>query len=197
MPERQDPIGVLWERLQAATPASVAEHAAVAWDAEAEAFVLPLVGDDVRIVPAERRMEGAGGFEATIACVQYLLTSQRDAKAGELVSPVQLPYGDFFFRGPHELPAGPIEQAFGTQLDSFRAAAEKLGGRPVDMGDAAFEFNALPRVPITVVLWVADEEFPARVQFLYDKLADRHLPLDALWVLTKHLAKKLAAAADG
>jgi len=196
MPERQDPIGALWERLQAATPASIAQHANVTWDDDAGAFVLPLLVDDVRILPADRRMDGAGGFEATIACLQYLLTSQSDARAGELVSPVQLPYGDFFFRGPHELPTGPVERAYGTQLDGFRAAAEALRGRPVDMGDAAYEFDVLPRVPITVVLWVADEEFPARVQFLYDKLADRHLPLDALWVLTKHLAKKLAAAAD-
>ena len=196
MPESQDPIGVLWERLQAATPDSVAQHAGVAWDAATASYVVPLLGHEVRIVPAERRMEGAGGFEATVACLQYLLSSQDEPPAGELVSPLQLPYGDFFFRGPHDLPTGPIEQACGSRPDAFRAAAESLGGRPVEMGDAACEFQVLPRVPITVVLWAADEEFAARVQFLYDKAAGRQLPLDALWVLTKYLAKRLAAAAE-
>jgi len=196
-PPPQDPTSVLWERLQAAEPAEVAQRAAVRWDPDAQAYAVPLLDADFRVAPAERRVEGPdgkAGFEAMLCCVQYLLTSRDEPPAGEWVSPLSLPYGDLFFRGLHEMPTAKIEAVFGERLDAFRSVVEALGGRPLDMGDAACELRALPRVPIVVVLWLADDEFPARVQFLLDKAVDRQLPLDALWLLIRVVARRLVAA---
>lgn len=196
VPEKQDPIGVLWERLAAAKPEEVAARAAVAYDVSSGAYLVPLCGGEVRLVPTERRADGAGGYEATLASLQYLLTAQDEPPAAEWVDPKSLPYGDFFFRGPHPMPTDGLEEVFGRSLEAFRQAAEALGGQPVDMGDAAYAFLALPRVPVVVILWLADDEFPARVRFLLDKHAHRQLPLDALWVLCRVLAKRLIAAAN-
>jgi len=199
MAQQQDPIGVLWERLQAARPEEVAARAVVAFDGARNAYVLPLCGGELRIVAAERRAEGgdgATGHDAMLAALQYLLVAQDAPHAGEWVDPRSLPYGDFFFRGPHPMPTAGLEKAFGERLDAFRRAAESLGGRPVEMGDAAYQFAALPRVPVVVILWAADDEFPARAKFLLDRHAHRQLPLDALWVLCRVLAKRLIAAAS-
>ncbi|MBM4041674.1 MAG: DUF3786 domain-containing protein [Planctomycetes bacterium] len=197
MAEKQDPIGVLWERLAAARPDEVVARAAVAYDAALNAYVVPVCGSEVRVAPAERRADGAGGYDATLVELQYLLVAQDEPLAGEWVDPKSLPYGDFFFRGPHPMPTDGLEKAFGERLGVFRKAAEALGGRPVEMGDAAYQFPALPRVPVIVILWAADDEFPARAKFLLDKRAHRQLPLDALWVLCRVLAKRLIAAAQG
>jgi len=196
---RQNPIAVLWERLGAAPPQEVAGRARVAWDPELAAYRVPLLADELRVFPADSRVEGPDGFpgyESMLVCVQYLLTAADEPPAGEMVNPLSLPYGDFFFRGRHELPTGRLEEAFGGDVDAFRAAAEALGGQPAEGGDAACDFQALPRVAIQVVLWRADDEFPARAQFLFDKAADRQLPIDALWVLAKVLAKALVARKD-
>ena len=197
MPEPQNPIKVLWERLRAAPPQEVAARARVAYDAEQKAYRVPLCGRDHLVRPAEEKVEGPEGFpgyEAMLICVQYLLTARGEPPAGDMVDPKSLPYGDFFFRGPHPMPTDRLEAAFGESLDAFRRAAEALGGRPVEMGDAAYEFLVLPRVPVTVILWAADDEFPARAQFLLDRWADHHFPLDALWVLCRLLAKLLVSA---
>ena len=195
---RQDPTAVLWERLQAADPAEVAARAAVRWDPDAQAYHVPLVDLDIRVTPAERQVAGPDGFpgwEPMLSSIQYLLTAQDAPLAAEWVSPLSLPYGDLFFRGPHDLPSPGIEGAYGQDRDAFCRAAEALGGEALDMGDAAFAFQVLPRIPIAVVLWLADDEFPARAQFLFDGSACRQLPLDALWLLTKILARRLVAAA--
>jgi len=187
---------VLWRRLAAESAQAVAERAAVALEADAGAFIIPLCGQRLRVLPAARRIEcpdGPCGFEATLLGLNYLLGAKDDPPAGELVNPRTLPLGDFFFRGPHDLPTGMLEAAFGLRLSAFRRAAEAIGGRALAAGDAAYEFQALPRVPVTVILWTADEEFPARVQFLLDQKADRQLPLDSLWLLCLVLAKRLAA----
>jgi len=191
-------MGVLWERLAAADPAEVEARAGVRWDPAERAYHVPLVDLDIRVVPADRQVEGPDGFpgwEPTLSSVQYLLSTQDEPPAGEWVSPRSLPYGDFFFRAPHDLPTPPLEEAYGADREAFCRAAEALGGEPLDMGDAAFAFQVLPRIAIAVVLWLADDEFPARAQFLFDASADRQLPLDALWLLAKVLAKRLLAAA--
>ncbi|HUT34758.1 MAG TPA: DUF3786 domain-containing protein [Planctomycetota bacterium] len=199
MPEKQDPIGVLWERLQGARPDEVVARGVVAFDAGRQAYLVPLCGTPLYLLPGERRAEGAEGavgYEAMLVCLQYLLTAQEERPANEWVDPKSLPYGDFFFRGPHPMPTAGLEKAFGERLDAFRKAAERLGGRAVAMGDAAYVFAALPRVPVVIVLWAADDEFPARAKFLLDRHAHRQLPLDALWVLCRVLAKRLVAPAS-
>ncbi len=196
MPQQQDPIGVLWERLAAAKPEEVAARAAVAFDAARSAYLVPVCSGEVRVDRTTRQAEGAGGYDATLVALQYLLVAQAEPPAGEWVDPKSLPYGDFFFRGPHPMPTDALERAFGQRLDAFRRAAESLGGHLVEMGDAAYEFAALPRVPAIVILWAADDEFPARAKFLLDKFAHRQLPLDALWMLCRVLAKRLIAAAS-
>jgi hypothetical protein len=45
------------------------------------------------------------------------------------------------------------------------------------------ELLALPKVPVTLLLWTADDEFPARADLLFDATAPRHLPTDILWAL--------------
>ena len=198
MLERQNPTDVLWERLLAASPDEVAPRAAVAYDAGRQAYLVPFCRREVRVLPAEKQVEtsdGSPGFEAGLVCLQYLLVAQDVPLAGEWADPRTVPYGDFFFRGPHDLPTEGLEEAFGQRVDAFRAAAEAIGGRAVKMGDAAYEFRALPRIPIVVILWAADDEFPARARFLFDRNVHRQLPVDALWVLCRVLAKWLIAAA--
>ena len=42
------------------------------------------------------------------------------------------------------------------------------------------ELLVLPRIPLTFVIWAADEEFPARASILFDETTGSHLLLDAL-----------------
>ena len=51
--------------------------------------------------------------------------------------------------------------------------------------------QALPRVPVACVLWVEDEEFPARVSFLFDPSIESHLQLDVVLALVRCIAKNL------
>ena len=199
MADKPGPMDVLWQRLLAETPEAVARRAAVEFDDVAQVYLVPMCGQVVRVLPAARRVEGPDGpcgFEPMLVCVQYLLTAQDEPPAGERVSPRSIPSGDFFFRGPHDFPTERLVAAFGDRPEAFCRASENLGGQTVAAGDAAYEFAALPRVPMTIILWQTDEEFPARVQMLVDRGAHRQLPLDALLVLANVLAKRLIAAAE-
>ena len=49
----------------------------------------------------------------------------------------------------------------------------------------------LPRLPLYVLLWTADEEFAARVTVGLDAHAHHQLALDGIWALTNLLAGRL------
>ena len=86
-----------------------------------------------------------------------------------------------------------LEARFGKSPQLFRDACLSLDGRSVPYGDVAVEVRVLPKLPLTFVLWVADDEFPARVSILFDSTADEHLPLDALLAAVRTTAKRIVA----
>ena len=72
---------------------------------------------------------------------------------------------------------------FGKSAKSFQEAGKRLGGEPAEVGDASFNLQAFPRVPLQYVLWEGDEEFPASAQLLFDSSVDHYLPLEDIVVL--------------
>jgi len=123
--------------------------------------------------------------------VAYLVNAKEIEPSGVLVKPTQFKSGDVFFVGPHAMPVEPIKQKFGNNPEAFLKAGLSLGGKKVPYGDAAFEIKVLPRIPLTYILWVGDEEFPPNVSILFDATAEHHMLLDALWAAAITATDKL------
>jgi len=60
------------------------------------------------------------------------------------------------------------------------------------MGDASYTFRALPQLPVAVVWWAGDDEFPAKASVLFDETSSHYLPTDGLAILGRMLCRKLA-----
>lgn len=83
---------------------------------------------------------------------------------------------------------GKLITAFNEKQEALFAAIEKLGGRRVDFGDAAFEVSFLPNVRVLLIFEAADEEFPADVRLLYDSNSVLYLPHELLGTISWFLA---------
>jgi len=116
-----------------------------------------------------------------LAAVNYLIGAKNIPLDGRWVSEKEFPSGPLFFRGPHEMPAGKIEEMYGQNKEGFISVCQRLEGKKVEGGDAAFELLVFPRFPMRLILWLADEEFPARLTYLFDRTANVHLHLDGIW----------------
>jgi hypothetical protein len=126
-----------------------------------------------------------------IALMHYLLTADGAAVADRWVAFRELPDGLFYaqaFAGHEE---DVLAQHFGQDLAAFRAAAAAQRGQPLDLADASFRFQALPRVAMAVLLWEGDDEFPARARILFDAHAGHYLPTEDLSGLGDWLAHRL------
>ncbi len=100
----------------------------------------------------------------------------------ELVSVADLKEA-LYFKGPHRLPVADLLERFGQDLAGFQRAARALGGNPLEQADAAFTFLPLPRLPVSLLLWLGDEEFPPHCQVLFDRSIESYLSASGIWLL--------------
>jgi hypothetical protein len=188
----------LWKTLGRLDENDVESRSLSEYNPETQSYRLRILNRDYGISPTNRSIKLAESFPdqpqdfyLELAAVNYLIGAKDLPLIGKWVAETQFPSGPLFFRGLHKMPTYELEEAFGHSKDSFASLSLSYGGKTVDGGDCAFEFLFFPRLPVRLLLWLADEEFSARMVFLFDRSADQHLQLDGLWALGKALANVL------
>jgi hypothetical protein len=136
------------------------------------------------------------GFRRCLTTLLYLLSIDT-SKLGPPVSPLELPGATMFFQktGPHALPSAPLEERFGRDLAGFLETGRRLGAEERAGGDAALAFQVFPKLIVEVILWQADDEFPAQVSFTVPSQLHRFWQLDAVLGLMGVVVKELLQAA--
>ena len=105
--------------------------------------------------------------------LRYLLESKRVAWAGEWKTFREMPWGEMYIKPYTGRVLTRAAFTFGTKLEKFRAACEKLGALALPNGDAGFEFTLVGEFRLRILVWAGDEEFPPNAQVLYsDNFAD-------------------------
>lgn len=76
----------------------------------------------------------------------------------------------------------PLERYFGNDYAKFRAAAIQLDGHEVESssGKHRWKFRVLPKIPLEVVYYGADDEFPVDIQIKLEKTALGFLEFECL-----------------
>jgi hypothetical protein len=128
----------------------------------------------------EKILHGLGYF-FDLACLWYLGKAKNKPLSGKLVSPASLSGGEIFQKGTHVLPLDQIASRYGNDFEGFYKKGAELGGRQLEHGDASLRLHPFPKVPVTIILWQADEDFPARVDMFFDATCEQHLPTDVIW----------------
>ncbi|MBF0528190.1 MAG: DUF3786 domain-containing protein [Deltaproteobacteria bacterium] len=94
--------------------------------------------------------------------------------------------GAFFHTAYAQLVENEIAGTFAGRLPRLRETVDRIGGEvlPTDSGgDLCAKFLMLPRIPLSVVFYDADDDFPASARVLYDASATRFLDMECLAVL--------------
>ncbi|MFH1116481.1 MAG: DUF3786 domain-containing protein [Pseudomonadota bacterium] len=129
-----------------------------------------------------------------ILLIQYLLAPMGGPIDGNEISEKDCPGGVTFFQGPHALYVSPIAKLYGRNPDAFEKRGRELNAQFASHGDAAIRFLPFPEIPVTYVLWTADDEFPASVSVLFDSSINRWFELDMIfslvWVLTERIVEE-------
>jgi len=92
----------------------------------------------------------------------------------------------------------PLRELFDRDPGHAQRAIERLGGvfQQGTPAAGAWKIAALPRVPVLILYWPRDEEFPSKLKVLFDATADRFLDVESLTFLIEGLAKSLEWGPD-
>jgi len=130
--------------------------------------------------------------ELQILLLDYLKNGDGAPPTGRWIGFRELPDGGFYWRAFQGYSGDQLVRDLGGDVEAFHRASITLGGETLDMGDASYTFRALPQLPMAVVWWAGDEEFPAKASALFDETASHYLPTDGLAILGRMLCRKLA-----
>ncbi|MBI5585396.1 MAG: DUF3786 domain-containing protein, partial [Deltaproteobacteria bacterium] len=154
----------LWSDLGNHSPQQAAEAVGADWDGDT--FKIPLINIDYTIDPVQRRItqthfpEQPASYQAGVVLLTTLAASKGVPPSGRMVVPEELPGGRAFFTGAHAVATGPLAQGFEKDPDRLIERARGFGGETIDGADVALRVPGLPYVPLYLLLWRGDREFP-------------------------------------
>ena len=79
----------------------------------------------------------------------------------------EMPWGELYIKPYTGRVLTRTAFTFGPRIDAFRKAAEKMGAKTVNHGDAGFEFHLIGGYRMQILVWAGDDEFPPSAQILY------------------------------
>jgi hypothetical protein len=190
-----------WDDLLALDPKAVADKsgAEIIDDGGSPAYAVSFLGGRYELRSSDRSVtvpQGRPelGYMPKIILLAYLVLSTNGPSpgiSGRETGPQSLPWGDLFFKGPHELPKRPLAEAFGEDLEALSKASEAVGAVPVSPN--SWKVKALPNVEIYYYLEPPDDEFPAEARYNFDGNITYYLTLDMIFALSNHLCDMLVS----
>jgi hypothetical protein len=193
-----------WEQLVGLDREETARRAGCRYLSESDSWAISLLNSEYRVDPVRRTIQAAGtdsgarpaGYLEQLCILAYLVSARDLPLAGKLISVEKLDPGGFFFRGSHRLPVEKLTNVFGPDPQLLHRIGGHFNAIARPFGDAALELCVLPRIPLTLIVWGADQEFPARTSILFDRSAPSQLPLDALFAAATLMVDTIVSAAN-
>ncbi|MCP4668745.1 MAG: DUF3786 domain-containing protein [Deltaproteobacteria bacterium] len=123
-------------------------------------------------------------IQQQVLLLHYLNGAGGSVLTGEWISYQEVPDGKFYMDAFLRRAKNPMVQGFGGRPELLvKLAKEVYGAMPSDHGDASVVIRALPLVPVALILWKGDEEFPAEGTILFDKSVPQILSAeDIAWL---------------
>ncbi|KTE91369.1 uncharacterized protein DUF3786 [Desulfitobacterium sp. LBE] len=158
-------------------------------------LVLLYGGEHYRVWYPEGEISPCEDITDQILILQYLTEVCGVQPTGRWISFRELPGGNNHY-GAFKLEAmDPIAEHFGNSPEKFESICQMLKGKKLAMGDIAYAIEVLPKLELALILWLADDEWPAKANLLYDATASMHLNTEGLEVMAINLVEKMIAKA--
>ena len=105
--------------------------------------------------------------------LRYLLESKQVSWRGGWKTFREMPWGEMYIKPYTGRVLTRAAFTFGTRVEKFRAACEKMGAEKLSHGDVGYQFDLIGGYRMQILIWEGDEEFPPSAQVLYsDNFAD-------------------------
>lgn len=185
-----------WEHVCGLSPKDVCSRVGATFDEKLGGYRIVCFGTEFLVNPCEmmiKNLEVKGEIFLgklkdffRLSVLWYMKSALDIPLSGRLLRPIDLKGGHRFSTGTHVLPLELIAQKYKADTQAFLQRGLFYGGKELKgYADAGFVIYPLPRVPVTMILWLEDEEFPAKVDLFFDSTCEFHIELsDIIWAVS-------------
>lgn len=170
------PLGIYQARFKALDPSEVSTRTGVPFDRDIGTFTLNVLGftltatwPDFTLTPEDKEHTPPILFslESQILLIRHLIEGAHAPLSGKYLSYRELPWGDVYDGNFQGRCIKRLAFGYGSKLDAFAKAAEKLGGVRFDRGDVSYDLPFFKDLSVRMTLWSGDDEFPPTSQILF------------------------------
>jgi len=133
-----------------------------------------------------------------ILILHYLNNAKKEDLTGDLIAYQEIPSARFYLSAFNARSRDPFIAAFGENPDKLLVVAQELfAAQMASMGDVSVTIQAFPKVPITLIIWQGDDEFPPNGTILFDSsIKDNLLSAEDISELVSMIVYPLIAKAQ-
>lgn len=139
-----------------------------------EYFEITHFGRVYRIIKATFDIEAEDGDPISVDARLNIYTLLWYCKYGASNSGIWVPFRELYLANVFEKAfrehiLEPFAETFEGMPEEFMKAGIKMGGLSLNAGDAGIMIDAFSCIPMKIIFWDGDEEFPPKVNILFDK----------------------------
>lgn len=122
-------------------------------------------------------------LQEQVLILHYLLKAPGAPLAGEWITFREIPSGEFYYSAFVKRAKEPLLKTFGNRPQLLKDLGLQRGGVQREEGDVCICFQAFPKIPVCLILWAGDDEFPPDGNVLFDASIARYLIAEDVAVL--------------
>ena len=157
---------------------------------------LKVLGELLDVDPAAGSVRDVSGREVSpswrILVLHYLDIRSRVSPSQPGMTFADLPAARAYAKVYQGRVIGRLCATAGRDLTTLRAAAESLGCREAEGGDAAFDADIFPRITVRLIWYAADDEFPPSATLLLPDSISAMLCIEDIVVLSESFVARLS-----
>jgi len=191
----EDAFEKAWDDIRHFEPQEMCHLAGVAPPDGRGWIWVPMLGENYAVLLEEGRVLQDGKDPARedkgLIVLHYLIGAMALEPSGNLISFRELRGGDVYWAAYEGRSIRRIQDFFGDRPEALTEAVTTMEHKRAGLGDIGYTIKALPKIPVTVVVWKGDEEIPAAANVLWDDSIRYFLHTEDVAVLGGIVASEL------
>ena len=188
---------VALEWLAGRDPHEIARNAGIRYDAVSHTFSFSSMGIDLTLTyPDYRVIPQVGGWHYLLI-LHYLHLADGTPVTGRNISFGQMNAGLVRGGGIDRKCEAAIRSMTNLDEDRLEDICKRLGGEKIQTNaDVSYRIPFLPNFPVTLKVWLPDEEFPASGRLLLDESADHYFTIEDAVTMAEILIERIAVPVE-
>lgn len=184
-------VALSW--LEGRAPEEIAKNAGIQYDADERVFRFSSMGIDLAVAyPSYEITPEVSGWHR-LAILHYLHLADGAPLTGREITFGQMRSGMVRGGGIDRKCELAIQSMKDLDEEKLARICESLGGEKIKSNaDVAYRIPFLPRFPVTLKVWLPDEEFPASGRLVLDGSADHYFTIEDAVTVAEILIERIA-----